>query len=204
MAAGDVRRLSAAFEMAGHSVDHVVLTNLDRHEILRQVADNKRWLEDVTGRPIPGFAYVRGRYNNAVKEIVKEAGFEYARTTENFRCDGGSDPHEMPTTLQLYPHDRSVFLRNFARNPRVIVRGRLLAVALTTSSFAERLNRVIATCEASRGVLHLWGHSWEIEENNLWGTLEAVLRSLSERSYSIAFATNHQVQVRRSSPLALS
>jgi hypothetical protein len=30
------------------------------------------------------------------------------------------------------------------------------------------------------GTFHLWGHSWEIEQENLWGVLERFLRDAAE------------------------
>ena len=47
--------------------------------------------------------------------MVRAAGFRYARTTVNLCFDPGTDPFQMPTTVQFYPHDRSVYLRNFAK-----------------------------------------------------------------------------------------
>lgn len=195
----EVRQLAAAFEVGGHSVDHVVLTELSPPEVARQVGENKRWLEDVTGRAVPGFAYVRGRYNGVVKQAVKQAGFAYARTVENLHGRLTGDPHEMPTTVQLYPHDRLIYVRNFVRHPRVFARGRLLRVALSPTGLPDRIDRLIDACRTGGGYFHLWGHSWEVEKYDLWGTLEAVLRRLSEASTSTAFATNYEAHSKRGS-----
>jgi hypothetical protein len=32
------------------------------------------------------------------------------------------------------------------------------------------------------GVFHLWGHSWQIEENNDWDKLDRVLKYVSNRA----------------------
>lgn len=200
--ASEVRQLSGSFEIGGHSSDHVVLTELDRREVARQVGENKRWLEDVTGQRVPGFAYVRGRYNGVVKKIVREAGFAYARTVENFRGSAAGDPHEMPTTIQLYPHDRLIYLRNFMRNPRASARGPLLMIALRSAALPDRIDRMVEACRTRGGYFHLWGHSWEIEEHNLWGTLETVLQRLSAAAGSIEFVTNYQAHLKCSSGAA--
>lgn len=197
----EVRQLASGFEVGGHSSDHVVLTDLDRREAARQVGENRRWLEDVTGRPVPGFAYVRGRYDGTVKEVVQKAGFEYARTVENLRDSAMGDPYEMPTTLQLYPHDRLVYVKNFVRNPRGLARARLLATTLTSATLPERLNRLIEACRSGGGYFHLWGHSWEVERHDLWGALETTLRRLSEGAGSAEFVSNHQVHLKCSAAL---
>jgi peptidoglycan/xylan/chitin deacetylase (PgdA/CDA1 family) len=188
----EVRRLSAKFEVGGHSIDHVVLTELAEDEATRQVTHNKQWLENLTGRSVPGFCYVRGRYSPQLKAIVKRAGFEYARTVVNLCPTAGRDPFEMPTTIQFYPHRKSVYLKGFVRGGPDVTRASLLWASLATGDIEDRVERLIGHCERAGGTFHLWGHSWEIEELNLWGTLEAILRRLSARADSTTFATNYE------------
>ncbi len=195
-----IRQLASAFEVAGHSIDHVVLTRLERDEASRQIRENKRWLENVTGRPVPGFAYVRGRYNTMVRDLVEEAGFEYGRTVENLHHSVAGDPFLLPTTIQLFPHDPGVYVRNFLRNPRP-VRVRLLLAALAPGSLSQRIDRMIKSCAGAGGYFHLWGHSWEIDEHGLWDTLEAALSRLSSASDAIEFVTNHEAHRSRSARL---
>lgn len=187
-----VRQLSTKFEVGGHSIDHVVLTDLAEAEATRQVTQNKLWLENVTGRPVQGFCYVRGRFTPQLKAIVKQAGFEYARTVANLYAAGTGDPFEMPTTIQFYPHRRSVYLRNFIRWRPDAARAKLLWAVLASGSLEQRIDRLIGHCRLSGGTFHLWGHSWEVEELNLWSTLEAVLRTLAAQRESITFATNYE------------
>jgi hypothetical protein len=189
-----IGQLSKSFEIGGHGVDHVVLTGLAAAEVDRQICDNKRWLEEVTGKPVRGFCYIRGRYNRTVKEAVRRAGFEYARTVENLRSDVAGDPFEMPTTIQLFPHGKVVYLKNFAKGRLGLSRARLLRAAVAHGNLQQRIGHLIAACAESGGCFHLWGHSWEIEERSLWGELEATLRQLAGLAGSCAFGTNYQVQ----------
>jgi peptidoglycan/xylan/chitin deacetylase (PgdA/CDA1 family) len=188
----EVKRLAAKFEVGGHSIDHVVLTELPEVEAARQVTQNKQWLETLTGRPVPGFCYVRGRYTPQLKEIVKQAGFEYARTVVNLCPTAGRDAFEMPTTIQFYPHRKSVYLKGFIRGGPDTARASLLWSALTAGDIERRVESLIGLCEQVGGTFHLWGHSWELEELNLWGTLEAILRRLAARADSTVFATNYE------------
>ncbi len=41
------------------------------------------------------------------------------------------------------------------------------------------------------GILHIWGHSWEIEEFGLWGLLEAVLSRVANQR-GVLYLTNSQ------------
>jgi len=188
----EVRRLSAKFEVGGHSIDHIMLTELAEAEATRQVRQNKLWLENLTGRPVPGFCYVRGHYTPQLKEIVKRAGFEYARTVVNLCATAGRDAFEMPTTIQFYPHRKSVYLKGFVRGRPDAARASLLWAALASGDIEQRVERLIGLCRRTGGTFHLWGHSWEIEELNLWNTLEAILRRLAAQADSTVFATNYE------------
>ena len=45
---------------------------------------------------------------------------------------------------------------------------------------------------AQGGVIHLWGHSWEIEQNNDWGRLTALLNELSSLG-NVTMLTNAEL-----------
>jgi hypothetical protein len=45
--------------------------------------------------------------------------------------------------------------------------------------------------EKIRGVWHLWGHSWEIEQFKLWKSLEKILGSLKNRKAT--YCTNEEL-----------
>ena len=188
----EVRLLSTTFEVGGHSIDHIVLTGLDEVEATRQIVENKLWLENVTGRPVHGFCYVRGKYTPQVKAIVRRAAFKYARTVANFYAANTGDAFEMPTTIQFYPHRKSVYLKGFVRGRLNGVRARLFWTALASNNVEQRVERLIDLCRQTGDYFHLWGHSWEIDELNLWGALEAVLRQLAAQSTSTQFATNYE------------
>ncbi|MEQ1863663.1 MAG: polysaccharide deacetylase family protein [Micropepsaceae bacterium] len=192
MTEAELKHLSTAFEVGGHSIDHVVLTDLSPTEAERQIVENKRWLEQVTGKQVRGFCYVRGRYNRTVRDIVERAGFDYARTVANLHAEVTGDPFQMPTTMQLFPHGPITYLKNFSRGQWTPARAKFLWAALASENLAERIGRILDLCETAEGCFHLWGHSWEIDEQNLWADLEAVLRRLSTARASMEFLTNYE------------
>src|SRR4051812_1205834 len=67
MRPSEIAELGRRFEVGGHTQDHIVLTNLSPSEASAQIVANKHWLEDVLGREIPGFAYVRGQHNRITR-----------------------------------------------------------------------------------------------------------------------------------------
>ncbi len=71
------------FTIANHSLSHPRLTELPAEEARREVVEGRERLQQHFGQPIEGFAYPFGNYNDAVKEIIREAGHVYARTVKN-------------------------------------------------------------------------------------------------------------------------
>jgi hypothetical protein len=46
----------------------------------------------------------------------------------------------------------------------------------------DAMDSLLKTCVARQAVFHLWGHSWEIEEHNLWHDLDAFLAKVAQLS----------------------
>ena len=101
------------------------------------------------------------------------AQFDYARTIENLRLDCGEDRYASPTTLQFYPHGRAVLLRNFVRYGNYGERFYALRFAIAGRDYWDSLIRLLDASAISDHVVHIWGHSWEIEEHGLWPRLQA-------------------------------
>ncbi|MEQ1867514.1 MAG: polysaccharide deacetylase family protein [Alphaproteobacteria bacterium] len=190
-----IRELSCRFEIGGHSIDHIVLTGLSPSELDRQVRENKQWLESITTSPVRGFCYVRGRYNAAVTEAVRNAGYAYARTVENLNAGLTGDPYRVPVTLQLYPHSPLAYAKMLRHGGVSVARLKSLWTALSSRDLAQRVERLAMASRAAGGYFHLWGHSWELEELNLWNKLREVLNHLAG-DHGAEFLTNHDALVR--------
>lgn len=73
---------SGLISFGSHTLDHPFLTELSSEEELRrQIFDSKRILEERLAKPVYAFAYPAGRFNGKVKNLVKEAGYKLAVTT---------------------------------------------------------------------------------------------------------------------------
>lgn len=177
----ELAMLGARFEVGGHSFDHVRLTELSTSEASRQIHAIKAALEDELGRAIAGFCYPGGAHDPSIRELVRSAGFRYARTIENLWLAGATDHFQMPTTLQLYPHSRMTYVKNLVRSGHFLARARGAEVVLRGRPLGEVLRALLDRALATNGVFHLWGHSWELEEHGLWGELEAFLAYARDR-----------------------
>src|SRR5262249_2962910 len=128
---------------------------------------------------------------------VAEARFAYARTIEGFRLDAGSDPFKMPTTIQFFPHGPTPLLRNFVRWGAWPARIPALLCSLRQRNLQDRLFALIDLACARGGVLHLWGHSWEVEEKAYWHQLEDFLRRVAEVIAAKNRMDNNSVRLHR-------
>ncbi len=72
---------TGAFTLGGHTSDHPDLPTLTRSEAREQIVRGKAEIEAL-GLQAVGFAYPYGSYSDEVAELVREAGFGWACTTD--------------------------------------------------------------------------------------------------------------------------
>lgn len=72
-------------DIGGHTVTHPILEKLDDESAAREIADCKRELEAITGRPVRLFAYPNGKagtdFTGRHLDMVRAAGYDAAFTT---------------------------------------------------------------------------------------------------------------------------
>ncbi len=170
-----MRALAQGFEIGSHTRSHFFLTTLSAGDAWRQITEGKQLLEDCLGQQVRGFCYPGGRYKRLHRLQVRAAGFDFARTTQNLRMDIGCDPFQLPTSAQFYPHDSTIFLRNFVSQGAWVSRVAALKIALQERDWIKRLHRLLDLAIADESVFHLWCHSVDIERLQLWPALEGFL-----------------------------
>lgn len=183
-----IRQLEQHFEVGGHTRDHVTLAGCSKHEAAEQISSNKAWLEDAIGRNVTSFAYVRGYHTRTIRRLVRDAGFTYARTVENLSDRPSPDRYRMPATAQFFPHASRIYIRNYMSGRRGLGRLMLLRGVLGKGRLQDRLRRTAEYCAERGGCFHLWGHSWELDDHNLWPELDEFLACLA--SLRPCFVTN--------------
>lgn len=73
-----IKELSKHFEIGSHSHDHTDLRKVDTKLLTSDIIKSKKILESITKKKINSFAYPVGKYNNEIKEIIKNAEFNIA------------------------------------------------------------------------------------------------------------------------------
>jgi hypothetical protein len=191
--ASDLRCLRReGFEIGGHGLSHVTLPSLSTEQIDWEVRGCKERLEEILGERLDSFCYPRGRFSRRVQQRLRMAGYKTARTTRMLGIKTDFDPFEMPTTLQVYPHKTSTYAKNLAKawNMRGLCSYSLQFRHL--SSWLELGKTLFDFVLRDGGIWHLYGHSWEIEELDLWAELQEMLDYVSKRP-GVAYVSNGSV-----------
>ena len=184
----EIRDLSQDFEIGAHSMTHRRLPKISQQEAAREIIESKAVLEQVVGKEIKVFCYPGGAYTKLHVQLVRDAGYRYARTVARptFTVD---NPYEAGTSLHVYKRRRFGFdLWHTAR----FVRFRPIKVlhCLEWDALAKAMfDRVIK----EGGICHIWGHSWEIDEHDDWERLENVFRYISANP-QVNYATNGELE----------
>ena len=156
--------------MAAHTLDHPNLTQLSDEEVLRQVVEDQKNLQDLVGYPIVGLAYPCGGKNHDewVATLIKEqTSIAYCRTilsTDSF------EPQE-----DLYR-----FVPNVCH--------------ITEFDRLMELGRKFVELQPTKPqIFYIWGHSYEMDYHpDDWIKLEEFFKFISNRD-DIFYGTNKEV-----------
>ena len=78
----NIKRLIAdGWEIDDHTVTHPDLTTVSPSQLRAEIADSRRRFKRLFGVPVNFFCYPAGRYNQAVIDVVRSAGYRAATTT---------------------------------------------------------------------------------------------------------------------------
>jgi peptidoglycan/xylan/chitin deacetylase (PgdA/CDA1 family) len=181
LAAAQLREIGRVFEIGSHTYDHCYLRDICEAEANRQITVGKSALEDLLGHSVSGFCYPGGKYGRLHMRLVQAAGFAYARTTTNLCVDPGRSRFELPTTIQFYPHTKTVYWRNFVRAGCWNKRSNALRVAVRHDNWIERVYALFDYSCQLGGAFHLWAHSGEIDQLDAWRQLDRFFAYVAKR-----------------------
>ncbi|HYH01447.1 MAG TPA: polysaccharide deacetylase family protein [Terriglobales bacterium] len=187
---------SEGFEIGGHGVSHRNLSGMSADHCWNEVHGAKQFLEDVLGKEIAMFCYPRGRHDEIVVKTVARAGYIGARTTRMLATDIAFDAYRMPTTVHAFNHKPSGYLRNLLRTRNLSGIFRYATVYRYCENWVQLAKTLFDSTLRDGGVWHLYGHSWEIQELEMWPQLEEVLDYVSGRD-DVLYACNSEIVRRR-------
>lgn len=177
--------LSAHFEVGCHTLTHPHLTRLAPAEAAAEIGDGKKAVQDVIGRSVSSFCYPYGAYHPDHVEMVRAAGLRVGRSTRRFSVAASPDPLQMATTTHAARYKRDGWqVARRGPSPLKVIRMWRDWDVLARSVFEEAY--------AHGGVIHIWGHSWEVEQNGDWQRLSNLLDEVAARD-AVTMVTNAEL-----------
>jgi peptidoglycan/xylan/chitin deacetylase (PgdA/CDA1 family) len=190
------------FEIGAHTYHHRYLDRIPASEVYEEIKSGKERLEQILGRAVRCFCYPGGTVVSEAIAAVSRLGFDYARTIRECRFTV-QDPLLAPTTNPIGKHCRRHYIKEalLSRDVNYIFfffKQRLWAKDWTDYSLAN-LDYALSI----GGIWHLWGHAFEIDEQNEWENLERVFAKLQMLrgegrvitcSNTASIAVNHDIE----------
>lgn len=140
----ELAQLFAGHEISVHTVTHPHIDSISVEELVREITEDRKCLEEQGGYPVRGMSYPFGTYDSEVIKALPFLGIEYARTalsTRNFYLP--EDFLEWHPTCHHYD-DLLQRLEEFLQYDRW----------------------------PSMPLFYVWGHSYEFHECNDWEYIE--------------------------------
>jgi len=155
-----VRHLYDGHEIASHTLTHPYMNELTEGELHWQLWEDRRNLERLFGREVKGFAVPFSYYSERIARCAEKCGFEYARMSEfSLSYKPCTDWYYWKTGVYHIMPDLKPFVTGFLMT-----------------------DRELAVCQ-------IVGHSYDLDTENLWETMESICAAVAERK-DVWFCTN--------------
>ncbi len=154
-----MQKIAKDFEIGSHTLTHPLLTRIPIEEAETEINESRKLLRQKFNQEINSFCYPRGYSNPAIQELVVNAGYLSARST-----------------LVGYIHEsENLFFEQTAVH---IGYNRKEYAGLDWYDYGLKLLEIAQ--KVPNSVFHMFGHSWEIEENNQWSKFEKFLKEVTK------------------------
>ena len=167
---------SELISFGGHTENHVYLTGVSLKCAEREAVNNKYYLEDLLGKKTDHFCLPGGAYTREILQVI----YKYYKTirtadTMSFICG----ERLCRPSFHVYPRGIKSLIGNAVRNGSA-AEG-MYVLRHMNAGYFQIIRSLISECMVQDKTVVVWGHSWEIEEKNLWGWLEEVMKEMSEK-----------------------
>ena len=160
----EMKELYKGHEVACHTLTHPTIARSPKEQIIQQVLEDRKNLEDIVGYTVRGLSYPNGSYNKDIKEILPHLGIEYSRVV------GSSKSFAIPEDFfawQATCHHNTDLME------------------LAESFVALHKKQYLY-------MMYVWGHSYEFGIKNNWELMEGFCEYVSNKE-DIWYATNIEI-----------
>lgn len=162
--AEEVSEVYKGHEVAAHTCTHPTLSRCPKEQIAHELLTDRVNLENITGYPVRGLSYPNGSHNQQIRELLPHLGFEYARVVPVTKTfNMPEDFYQWQGTCH-HNHDLMKQAEDF--------------IGLFKKQYLF--------------LMYVWGHSYEFDNDNNWGMMEAFCSYTGNRE-DIWYATNLEI-----------
>jgi len=163
----EVNELYKGHEIAGHGLNHASPTLVGSSAFMYETIEDKANLERIAGKLVRGYAYPFGHYDARTKDILRNAGYHFARTVEV------THTFALPTDFLEW---NATCHHNDARLME-------LAEDFCKNDFINM----------NKQLFYVWGHSYEFQGENNWEVIENLCQYMHDHGEDVWFATNIEI-----------
>lgn len=110
---------SRGITIGSHTMDHPHLSEVSPDKALYQIKESKAALENGLGLPVKYFCYPYGSYNQAVRKMVEQCGYEAATTTHQGLTYPSDDVFALKRVYVTGQLSHQKFIREIAKTRHV-------------------------------------------------------------------------------------
>ena len=160
----EYKELYKGHEVSVHTATHPTIARCPMEEVVDQIMEDRKALEDAVGYPIRGMSYPNGSFSQEIIDVLPALGIRYARTV------GSTDSFAMPenflrwTATCHHNHNLQKLGEEF--------------VGLFKKQYLY--------------MMYVWGHSYEFGLQDNWEVMENFCKLVGRRD-DIWYATNIEI-----------
>lgn len=162
---------SDLISFGGHTQHHTYLTSIPIQRVEEEIRENKVFLEDVLGQEINHFCLPGGQYNQEILSNVYQQ-YETCRTADTMAFSAREKL--LIPTFHFYPRGLKSIVGNSFRHRNYSYGFK--ALSSIGNNYFDLL-RILTDEAVANNEEHImiWGHSWELEEYDLWNELDSYM-----------------------------
>lgn len=162
--ADEILELYKGHEVSCHTLTHPTIERCPLDQVVQQIIENRKQLEDACGYPVRGMSYPNGSYSDDIIKLLPACGIEYCRVVGSTDDFGFPDNYLAWTSTCHHSH-------NLMKN-------------------AEKFINLHKTQYLY--MMYVWGHSYEFDRDNTWDFIENFCKYVSGKD-DIWYATNIEI-----------
>lgn len=155
----------AGHEIATHTLNHLTIERCPMTEVAREILEDRKGLERLTGGVVRGHAYPNRSYNEDIKQLFRLLGIAYGRVG-----DGVADYKLPEDPWEWHPTCHH-------NDPELMEKAEFFA-HFTKKQYLK--------------LMYVWGHSYEFDKDDNWQVIEKFCEYMGGRE-DIWYATNIEI-----------